>query len=139
MEASQTTGLHLGIEIHQRIAAYQQVQVRYRRILDQVVTAKDDRPTQVRAKHKAGANGFKVFAPQVVRDGLQVSGTVTGLPCLYQRFLVHVCSVDLDPPPEVIKPERLGQYNSQGVGFLTRGTASTPDSERVIRVLLCYQ
>jgi hypothetical protein len=50
VEAGEDPRLRLGVEVHQRVAADQQVDARDRRVLDQVVPAEDHRAAQVLRK-----------------------------------------------------------------------------------------
>ena len=60
MQAAQHVSLCFGIQVHQGVAAHQQVDTRDRRIANQVVAAEDDRPPQVLVDDVAAAGVIEV-------------------------------------------------------------------------------
>ena len=73
VEASQDLRLRLGGEVHQRVAAHQQIDARDRRVLDEVVAAEDHAPTQVLAKHVALIGALEEALERVRRHVLDLA------------------------------------------------------------------
>ena len=90
MQAAQHISLRLGVEVHQGVAAHQQVDPRDRRVLDQVVAAEDHRPAQVLVKYVAAVDLLEVPRQQVRRHRLDGLGVVGGGARLGERLLVDV-------------------------------------------------
>ncbi|CAG7000123.1 hypothetical protein PICSAR164_02743 [Mycobacterium avium subsp. paratuberculosis] len=132
MQAPQHISLGLGVQIHQRVAAHQQVHPGDRRILDQVVAAEDHRPAQILVKNVAAVDLFEVAGQQIRRHRLDRPGVVGGAARLGQRVLVDVGGIDLHPLPERVEAQRLGQQHRQRVGLLARGAPRTPHPDRIV-------
>ena len=136
MKASQDPRLSFCIEIHQGVAARQQIHVGDGSILNQIMAAEDDGAPEVGAEDVAARHAFKVFMPEVFRHGLDLPGAVTALAGPAESFFVHIGSIDLDPLAERFLPHGLAQHHGHGVRFLARGAAGAPDSDRVVVFLL---
>ena len=70
VEVTQHATLRLGREVHERVAADQQVQPRDRRVGDEVVAAEDHRPAQVLAERESLIGALEVLRAQLLRDRL---------------------------------------------------------------------
>lgn len=55
-----------------------------------------------------------------------------GMPGHAQRFLVDIGGVDLDPLPELVHPEHLGQHDGQTVRLFTGRAARAPHPQRLL-------
>ena len=135
VEPGEDPGLGLGVEVHQRVAADQQVDPGDRGVLDQVVAAEDHRAAQVLAEDVAAGRPARSTAPELRRDAARPRGRRSGLPGLGERLLVDVGGVDLHPVPELVGPEHLGQQHRQRVRLLAGGAAGAPHPDRLRRAL----
>ena len=108
VEAAEDARLGLGGEVHQGVAADEQVDPRDRGVLHEVVAPEDDRPPQVLAEDVAAADEVEVAVEQLGRDPADLALGVAGLPRVAQGLLVDVGGVDLDPVAELGRPQQLG-------------------------------
>ena len=131
MKARQDPGLSLRIEIHQGVAAHQQIQVRDGSILNQIVAPKDNGAAKVGAEDVAPPNLFKVFILEVSGDGLHFLDAVTALAGLAEGILIHIGGIDLDLLAEGLLPRGLAQQHGYAVSFFARGAAGAPHSDKV--------
>jgi hypothetical protein len=76
MQPLHQVALHIGVEVHERVATQQQIDTRDRRILQQVVAAEDHRPASIRIERISGRCPFEVL---VERGRLQTLGLPTGV------------------------------------------------------------
>src|SRR6266704_6393461 len=125
-------GLGFSVEIHQGVAAYQEVQAGDGGILDEIVAPEDDRAARLGTENVAIPCQLKILVAQFVGKRMEVFARVTGLAGLVQGLLVYIRGVDLDPLVELLRSQGLGQQNSQSVGFLARSTADTPDPDGLV-------
>jgi hypothetical protein len=130
MKAAEDLRLRLGGEVHQRVAAHEQVDPRDRRILDEVVAPEDHPAPQVLAKDVALVGALEEPVQGVARDVFELARLVGPVPRLVQRLLVDVGGVDLDSVAERGVPEHAGEHHGDGVRLLPRGRASAPDAQR---------
>ena len=115
MEPHQDLGLCLSFEVHQGVAADEQVDARDRRVLHQVVPAEDHRPPQLVAERVLVALPFEIAVSQLLGDLFQVLGLAPPLASLGQRLLVDVGGVDLDPVPILGHAKRFAEQDGRAV------------------------
>ena len=72
MEAAEYVGLRLGREIHQRVAAHEQVDVGDRRVLDQVVASEDHAAPQILAEYESLIGLLKEALERLARNVLHL-------------------------------------------------------------------
>ena len=130
VEVAQDPALGLRVEVHQRVAAEEQVDPRDRRVLHQVVAAEDDRPPQVLAEREPGVGALEVPLAQRLGHGLEPLGGVDGLACHRERAVVDVGRVDLHAFAVGVGAERLGEHDRGRVGLLAGRAARAPDPDR---------
>ncbi len=118
--------LRLDVEVHQRVAAEQQVEPGDRGVAGDVVPAEDDPAPQVRPERELAAGLLEVLVTQLRRHRIQVLRGVDAHPGVTQRVVVDVGAVDLDPFRGFVDPERLGERYGQRVRLLTGGAAGAP-------------
>jgi hypothetical protein len=97
VEAGKDPGLGLDVEVHQRVAADQQIDPRDRRVLHQVVAAEDQRSPQIRAKDVPPAHRLEIARQLLRRQPGDLAVVVARRPRLGERLLVGVGGVDLHP------------------------------------------
>ena len=131
VEAVHDPGLRFGVEVHQRVAAGQHIDVGDRGGVDEVVATEDHRPAEVLAEDEVGPETFEVGPQQGLRQPRHCLGAVGGVAGDVQRRLVDVGAVDLHPPAHLVDPEQFGQQDRQGVGLLPGGTAGAPHPDRL--------
>ena len=136
VESLEDPRLGLAVEVHQCVAARQEVDPRDRGVLDQVVPAEDHRAAKLLVEQIPAAVLLdEVFRQQLGRDVLHLARRVSGVPRPAQRVLVDVGGVDLHPLAERVDPHRLREDYRQGVGLFARGAAGAPDPDRLPRLL----
>src|SRR5437764_4384659 len=81
-------GLGFSVEIHQGVAAYQEVQAGDGGILDEIVAPEDDRAARLATENVVIPYQLKVLVTQFVGKSVEVVARVTGLASLRQRRLV---------------------------------------------------
>src|SRR5262245_48204032 len=135
VEAAQDPGLGLAVEVHEGVAADEEVDPGDRRVLHQVVAAEDHRPAELLVKDVVAGRPLEVLLDVRSGDLLHVLRAVRRLPGLVQRFLVDVGGVDLDPAPELLHPELLGQQDRHRIRLFSGGTAGAPHPDRPRRTL----
>jgi len=126
--------LRLGVEVHQGVAAQQQVGVRDRRVLEKVVAAEDERPAHVGADHPplaAVVVGGEVAVPKLGGHRLEGRLRVHGATSLLERLLVDVRGVDLRAIGHHLGAQQLGQQHGDRVGLLAAGTPGAPHPHRL--------
>jgi hypothetical protein len=126
VQPAEDARLRLGGEVHEGVAAQQQVDVRDRCVLDQVVAAEDHRPAEVLAEGEPAVLRREVRLHLRGAQPGQLPLGVDGLPGVRQRLLVDVRGVDLDPLAELVGAEGVGQQDGQAVGLLARCAAGAP-------------
>ena len=104
VEPRDDPGLRLGIEVHESVAAAQKIDVRDRRVEDEVMAPEDHRSAQLGAKDVASPLALEVLFEQRRRHTLDVCLSVARLAGQTERLLVHVGGVDLDACPELSYP-----------------------------------
>ena len=139
VETVDDLGLGLDIEVHQRVAADQQVQARDRGITGDVVAAEDHPAAQVRAEGELGAVLLEVFAPQLGRQPFEGLRRVEADPGVAKGIFVDIGAVDLDPFGTIFDPQRLGEGDRQRVRLLAAGAASAPHPDLAFRVNIRQQ
>src|SRR5690606_31679261 len=80
--------LRFGVEIHQHVAADEQVNTGDGRVLNQIVAAKDDGAAQILAKGVAAVVVIKIFFQQGRRNVGDIPPRIAGLPRLVERVIV---------------------------------------------------
>ena len=135
VEVGEDAGLCIGVEVHEHVAADEQVEPGDGSVLHQVVAPEDHRAAQVVAEDVAAHQRLEVPLPAVGGDGAHLVGAVAALAGLGQRLLVDIGRVDLHPPAEVVLPERLGQEDGDRVRLLPRRAARTPDAKGLVGAL----
>src|SRR5215471_2086241 len=132
MEAGEDAGLRLGVEIHQRVAADEQVEARDRRVLDEVVSPEDDGATQVTANEVLAASiAVEKFLPQLVRHLRDHLRRIRAAPRLRESLAVDVGSVDLDPVPIGLIAQRVGEQHRHRIGFLAGSATDAAHADRL--------
>jgi hypothetical protein len=109
VEARQDTALHLRGEVHERVAADQQVDPRDGGVLDEVVAAEDHRAAQLLTEGVPAADGFEVARAQLLGHAFDLAVGVDAGAGLAQRLVVDVRGVDLHAVAELLRAEHLGQ------------------------------
>ena len=134
VELRQRPRLRLAVEIHQRVAAEDQVQVRDGRVVAYVVPAEDHRVAHVAPQGVGIARLLEIFLEQRRRDrrdGLRGEGRA---PRRAEGFLVHVRGVDFDAVVEFRLAQRLGQHHRERVRLLSGGAAGAPRADALRRL-----
>ena len=130
VEAPHDARLCLRVEVHQGIAAEQQVHAGDRRVLDQIVAPEDDRPPELTVERvQLAAVAIEVLLQEIgghVRDLLLA---VDRAARLGERLVVHVGGVDLHAIAKGVDPDRFGQHDGGTVGFLSRRAPRAPDAD----------
>src|SRR5262245_32140485 len=127
--------LSLSVEIDHGVAANQQVDVRDRRVLNQIMATEDDCTAKVPSKDIPLVGAFEIPLAQVFGNRLHLLGSVVTMSSLCEGFLVHIRRVDLYPPADQVAAVRFGQQHCERVGLLSRRASSTPDPHDVVRLL----
>ena len=135
VEALQDVSLRLGVEVHQRVPAGEQIEPRDRRVLHQVVAAEDHRASQVGAEHVAPAARLEVAVAQRPVHAFHLLRRIAREARLAERFLVDIGGVDLDALAEGIHAYGLGEHDGERVGLLSRGAARRPNAHAVVAAL----
>jgi len=121
--------LRLRVEVHEDVAAGEQVDARDGRVVHEIVAPEDHVPAQVAPERHAVVGPLEEALGEL---GGHVLGRLEGIgpeARLVERLLVDVRRVDLDPGQELLLAERLGQQHGQRVGLLARGAARRPDPD----------
>src|ERR1041384_7603014 len=103
VEAIEDLRLRLDVEIHQRVAADQQVDARYRSVVRQVVPAEDDRVAQLLVEDEPPPRFLEIFLEHIGRDACHLLFAVAGKPCMAQRLIVDIGGVDLHAGAELLQ------------------------------------
>ena len=111
MEAGQDAVLEVAGEIDEGVATDQQIDVRQRRILRDVVTSEDAPATEVAPEPVGLAFPAEILLEEAGRDVLEIIDAVQGVPGGAQCLLVHVGRVDLDVEVTGAVAEVLGQQD----------------------------
>lgn len=139
MEPLEDLGLGLGVEVHQRVAADQQVDPGDRRVLDEVVAPEDHRTAQVLAEAVPAALQLEELLELRLGEPFDLRRGVGRVPGLRQRLVVDVGGVDLDPLPERLDPEHVGEEHREAVGLLPGRAAGAPHADRLFGAALGQQ
>ena len=123
VETGQDPVLEVAGEIDEGVATDQQIDVRQRRILRDVVTSEDAPATEIAPEPVGLAFPAEVLLEEARRDVLEVIAAVQGVPGGVQRVLVHVGRVDLDVEVSGAVAEVLGQED-RGRKCLLAGRAT---------------
>jgi hypothetical protein len=129
VEPADNLTLRLVVEVHQRVAAEQQVDPRNRRVIEQVVAAEDHAAAQVLLEYPSAGRLVEVLVAQLGRQCFDLAVGVGRLAGGVQLFLVHVGRVDLDAVAELFPAHRLGKQDRDRVAFLARRAAGAPDAD----------
>ena len=132
VQPAEDLGLGLLVEVHQRVPAHQQVDPGDRRVLHQVVAAEDDRAAQVLAEAVVAVHLLEVLLGVLGRHRPHVTFDVVRVPGVGERLVVDVGGVDLDPLPEPLRAEHLGERHRETVGLLAGRAARAPHPDRVV-------
>ena len=137
VEPPQDLRLRLGGEIHQRVAADEQVDAGDRRILDEVVAAEDHASPEVLAEHVPLIGPLEELLERVAWHVLYLPRQVGAVTGVVERLLVDVGGVDLDPLPEGVISEHRARTPSRRVrlfaGCATRGPDTRTANRRAAR------
>ena len=130
MEVVEDLGLGLGVQVHQRVAAGQQVDPGDGSVGHEVVPAEDDRAAELLVEDKLvpGRDWLEIPGSEVLGNPLHLGPGVRRRPRLGQGLLVDVGGVDLHVVDEGLPPQPLGKQHRDGVGLLPRGAPGTPDA-----------
>src|SRR5579859_397573 len=109
MEMGEDPRLRLGGEVHERVAAHEEVEAGNRGVLNQVVAAEDDRPAKVVPEDEAAARSLEIGFAELAGNGAEILGRVAAQASVLQRLLVGVGRVDLDPLLEALLAQQLGE------------------------------
>ena len=93
METREDACLCLRIEIHEAVAADEQVDARDRRVLDQVVAAEDDGAAELLVEDVPIPPGGRSTLEQGGGDVLRGVRSIDRVACLVERVFVHVRSI----------------------------------------------
>ena len=121
-----------GVEVHERVAADEQVDARDRRVVNEVVAAEDHRPAKVLAEHEAPCRCARSSARAAPAAPPRPPWPCSSPAGLGQRVLVDVGRVDLHALAERLLAERLGEQHRERVGLLAGGAAGAPDADRLV-------
>jgi hypothetical protein len=132
VEPLQDPVLGLGVEVHEGVAADQQVEARDGRVLDEVVASEDHAAAQLLVEGIPLGAALEVFLEELLGDVLDLLQGVGGLAGFFEGAVVHVRRVDLDPLTEGLPAHPLGQQHGQRVGLLARGAAAAPHADGVL-------
>ena len=130
VEPAQDPGLGLGVEVHQRVAADEQVDPGDGGVLHEVVAAEDERAPQVLAEDVPVVDLLEVGVEEVGWHPDHLALAVRALAGGGETLVVHVGRVDLDPVPELLRAEDLRHRDGQGVGLFAGRAAGAPDAQR---------
>src|SRR5215211_6255162 len=128
-EVAEDALLRLLAEVHERVARYEQVDARDRRILKQVVMAEDDGASEAVAERVVAVQLLEIALAQPVGDVCDLLLRIRGMPRVTQRVVVDVGGVDLDAVAEALVTERLGEDDRDGVRLGARRAARRPDAD----------
>jgi hypothetical protein len=103
------------------------------------VPTEDYLAPEVLPKEIKPVNLLEVLGQQFRRDSFHLAIAVRGVPSGVECVLVHIGGVDLDPLPELVQPELLGQDHGKGVGLFPRSTADAPGPDRLTGGLGCQE
>ena len=131
--------LRLRVEVHEGVAAGQQVDARDRRVLDEVVPPEDDPAPQLSVEHVAVVDAFEVPLAQLGGHGLDVPIGVGRGPAATQGVVVEVGGVDLHPLAERGRSHRLDEDHRDRERLLPGGATRDPNPDRVLGSLRLEQ
>jgi hypothetical protein len=132
VEVPQDPALRLRVEVHQGVAAHEDVQPRDRRVRDQVVAPEDERPAQVLAEREPSLLRLEVPLAKLVWQALRLPRAVGAVPGHRQRPLVDVGGVDLDAVQIRVAAQQLREDHRQRVRLLAGRAAGTPHPDRLV-------
>ena len=133
MEHGQDPPLQLRVQVDQQVATAQQVQLRERRVLDDVLRCKDQHVANLRPDAVAPATlpveiALEAFGTDIRFDAFRVdSGPGSG-----DGLLVDVGAEDLDVEVLGEAIHALAQEDGHRVGLFARGATRHPDAHRVL-------
>ena len=116
-ELAEDASLCFGREVHQGVAAGEQIEPRDGRISQQVVPPEDEHPAEARPEEVAASLGLEVPGPQILGHALELLQRVP-LSGVEERVLVDVGRVDLDALHEALRPHGLGEGHGDRIGLL---------------------
>ena len=129
LEARRDAALEVAVEVDEDVAAEEQVDVRQRRILRNVVASEDAPLPEVapQAVHLPLAD--EVLVEELAGHVLQRLEAVEGGARRHQGVLVDVGAVDLDVVLALRAGERLRNEHRERVGLLARRAARAPEAQ----------
>jgi hypothetical protein len=131
VEPRQDPRLRLSCEVHQRVAAAQEVDPGNGRVLDEVVAAEDDRAAQILAEDVPAVGRVEVAVEQVPREAPNLAVGVGAVAGVGERLVVDVGGVDLDAVAELRGSQHLGQHHRERVRLLAGRAARAPHPQRL--------
>ena len=129
MEAREQSLLKVRLEVDQQVAADDEVQVRQRRVLHEVVPAEDAPAAQVTSEPIELPVAGEVSLEERRGHLLELLETVQSVPGDGQRVLVDVGAIDLDVDRCRPVAEPFGEQQRNRVRLLTRGAAGRPHAD----------
>ena len=135
VKAREDARLRLGVEVHERVAADEEIEPRDRRVLHQVVAAEDHRAAQIRPEDEASRRALEIALDERGLHAFELLLAVARQARLGQRLLVGIGAVHFDALAHRLHAERLGEHHGERVGFLARCAARRPDADVRLRRL----
>ena len=130
VQPTQNTALSVDVEVHQRVAAKQQVDVGNRRVLDQIVPPEDHRTPEPSVKNQRAVLPREILAAKRFGNRLEAALLVASMSSFVQCFFVEIGSVDLDSSRVLFESERFGQQHRETVRLLASSAGRAPHADR---------
>ncbi len=135
VKALEDPPLCFGIEIHDGVAANEQIQARDRGVLNQVVSAENNAAAQFRLEDVPFGRVREILLQIFLWNGLDLFLAVTAGAGFAESRFIHVRGVDLHALAESFVSKSLSERKGQRVGLFAGGTACAPDAHRRFRLL----
>jgi hypothetical protein len=132
VEAEEDAALRLRVQVHDRVAAREQIDARDGRVVDQIVATEDHAAAHVAAELEPAGGGLEVPGQEGRRHGLHVGLRVARPARLLKGLLVEVRRVDLHALAGRVRTEQLAEDHGQRVCLLARGAPGAPDTDRCV-------
>src|SRR5262249_37778205 len=134
-KAGQDPRLRLRVEVDQRVAADEEIEIGDGRIANKIVTPHDDRPPDVGAKRVPITVLLEVGFPKRLRHRLALLRPKARVTGPRDGIVVDVGGVDLDSPQECLLPELLRPQHGERKGLFARRAARAPNANRIVVAL----